>query len=358
MRSRASGRDLRRLDRRRQRRDHVELAPAGDLRAARDVDRAQLDRRPGQRAHDRAGVGGVGQQPQPRQHVADLGPLEERRLADQPVRDRALLQRHAHRLALVGDLGDEHRHPAGSDRVARQQVLDVDRHRLGLGALVGAAPQLAFPAGRAACAELRSCAGSSGRAGPAAPRSRPARSARGSAGCARARPRACPPPRSCASGPRRRPGSAAGPRRDRPRSSPPGAPTPPGPASRAPGRAPGRRRAAGSRSAAPDWAGREPAPARTRSGRRRRARPPRPASARGCSRSAANSRSSSASGASSREPLRPRAVGVGSDQLGLEPVDPAHEPAEQGVGAPAEVVVAQRTARRCARPAWPAGHRG
>ena len=34
--------------------DHVELAPARDLGAARDVDRAQLDRRPRQRAHDRA----------------------------------------------------------------------------------------------------------------------------------------------------------------------------------------------------------------------------------------------------------------------------------------------------------------
>ena len=89
------GRHLRRLDRRRQRRDHVELAPAGDLGAAGDVDRAQLDRRPRQRAHDRAGVGGIGEQPQPGQHVADLGPLEERRLADQPVRHRPLLERHA-----------------------------------------------------------------------------------------------------------------------------------------------------------------------------------------------------------------------------------------------------------------------
>ena len=41
------------------------------------------------------------------------------------------------------------------------------------------------------------------------------------------------------------------------------------------------------------------------------------------------------------ERLRPRRVGVGPDELGLEPVDPAHEAAEQGVGAPAEVVVAQ-----------------
>ena len=42
------------------------------------------------------------------------------------------------------------------------------------------------------------------------------------------------------------------------------------------------------------------------------------------------------------EPLRPCEVRLGGDQLGLETVDPAHEPAEQGVGAPAEVVVTQR----------------
>ena len=47
-------RDLRRLQRGGERGDHVELAPARDLRAAREVDRLQLDRRPRQRAHDGA----------------------------------------------------------------------------------------------------------------------------------------------------------------------------------------------------------------------------------------------------------------------------------------------------------------
>ena len=40
------GRELRGLERRRQSGDHVELAPARQLHAARDVDRVQLDRRP------------------------------------------------------------------------------------------------------------------------------------------------------------------------------------------------------------------------------------------------------------------------------------------------------------------------
>ena len=48
------GRQLRRLGRGDERADHVELAPPRDLHAAREVDRAQLDRRAGERAHDRA----------------------------------------------------------------------------------------------------------------------------------------------------------------------------------------------------------------------------------------------------------------------------------------------------------------
>ena len=43
--------------------------------AAGEVDRAQLDRRAGERAHDGAGVGRVGEQAQPGEHVADLGAL-------------------------------------------------------------------------------------------------------------------------------------------------------------------------------------------------------------------------------------------------------------------------------------------
>ena len=93
------GRDLRGLRRRRQRRDHVELAPARDLGAAGDVDRSQLDRRARERAHDGRGVARVGEQSQPGEQVADLGPLEERGLADQPVRDRPFLQRDRRRRA-------------------------------------------------------------------------------------------------------------------------------------------------------------------------------------------------------------------------------------------------------------------
>ena len=66
---------------------------------------------PGQGADDGAGVGGIGQQPQPGEHVADLGALKEGGLADQAVGDRPLLERHPDRLPLVDDLGDEHRDP-------------------------------------------------------------------------------------------------------------------------------------------------------------------------------------------------------------------------------------------------------
>ena len=140
-------RHLRRLGRGGERGDHVELAPPGDLRAARDVDRAQLDRRPRERPHDGAGVGGIGEQPQPGEHVADLGALEERRLADQPVGHGALLERDRHRLALARDRGDEHRDRPRVDALARDQALDVGRHRLRLRALVGAAPELDLAAG-------------------------------------------------------------------------------------------------------------------------------------------------------------------------------------------------------------------
>ena len=46
--------------------------------------------------------------------------------------------------------------------------------------------------------------------------------------------------------------------------------------------------------------------------------------------------------AGSGRPAGPGGVVLGADQLGLEPVDPAHEAAEQRVGAAAEVVVLQR----------------
>ena len=48
------------------------LPPARDLHAARDVDRRQLDRRSRKRAHDRGGVARVDEQAQPGEHVAHL----------------------------------------------------------------------------------------------------------------------------------------------------------------------------------------------------------------------------------------------------------------------------------------------
>ena len=56
----------------------VELAPARDLDHARELDLAQLDRGPGERAHDGGGVLRIDQQPQPGEHVAHLGALEKR----------------------------------------------------------------------------------------------------------------------------------------------------------------------------------------------------------------------------------------------------------------------------------------
>ena len=135
------GRDLGRFRRRRERGDHVELAPARDLGAARDIDRAQLDRGTRERADDRRSVGGIGEQPQPGEHIADLGPLEERRLADQPVRHGPLLKRDRDRLPLPGDLRDEHRDVARVDALTSEQALDLRSHRLGLGAIVRRPPE-------------------------------------------------------------------------------------------------------------------------------------------------------------------------------------------------------------------------
>ena len=150
IRSRASGGTCGRLGGRGQRGDHVELASAGDLGAARDVDRAQLDRRPRERADDGRRVGGVGQQPQPGEHVPDLGALEERGLADEPVGHGALLERHGDGLALARDGGHEHGDPPGLDALACDQPLDVGGDRLGLGAVVGAAPERDLAAARRA----------------------------------------------------------------------------------------------------------------------------------------------------------------------------------------------------------------
>ncbi len=111
-------RDLRRFGCGGERGDHVELPPAGDLGATGDVDCAQFDRCPGQRADDGARVRRVREQSQPGEHVADLGALEERRLADEAVRDSSLLEGDRNCLALARRGGDEHRHRAGQDAFA------------------------------------------------------------------------------------------------------------------------------------------------------------------------------------------------------------------------------------------------
>ena len=135
-------RQLRRLGRRDQPGHHVQLAPLGDLDAAREVDRVQLDRRPRQRAHHRARVVRVDQQPQPRQDVADLGLPEERRRARQPERQRALLQGDRQLLALGPHRPHEHADPPRRDALAHQP-LDRLGDRLGLRAIRRAAPPAA-----------------------------------------------------------------------------------------------------------------------------------------------------------------------------------------------------------------------
>ena len=129
------GRDLRRLERGAQRRDHVELAAAGDLGDAREVDGAQLDGRPGERAHHRAGVARVDEQAQPGEQVAHLGALEERGGAGEPVRHGALLERDGHGLALAAHAAHEHAHVLGRDVLAGDQPLDLGGDGLGLRAL-------------------------------------------------------------------------------------------------------------------------------------------------------------------------------------------------------------------------------
>ena len=105
-----------------------------------------------ERAHDRAGVARVDEQPQPGEQVAHLGALEERRRAREPVRHGALLERDGDRLALVADRAHEHADVLGRDPasagglvtaslVARDEPLDLGGDRLRLRALALAAPE-------------------------------------------------------------------------------------------------------------------------------------------------------------------------------------------------------------------------
>ena len=107
---------------------------------ARSIERSSIGGRASART-DRAGVAGVDQQPQPGEHVAHLGALEEGGRPDHPVGHRALLQRAGHELALAADRAHEHSDALGRDVVAPDQPLDVGGHALGLPALVGAAPE-------------------------------------------------------------------------------------------------------------------------------------------------------------------------------------------------------------------------
>ena len=209
------GRELGRLRRGDERGDHVELAPPGDLDAAREVDGAQLDRGARQRADDRPGVGGVDEQPQPGQDVLDLRALEEGARAHEPVRHRALLERDGERLALAADGAHDDPDVAGRDAGAHEP-LDLAGHGLGLRALVRAAPEAhgPLPAARVDLlgqavldgGDHRARRGVDGarrrgrpgprarRAGPGPPRSAcAARAPRRRAGARRSR-RRCPPP--------------------------------------------------------------------------------------------------------------------------------------------------------------------
>src|SRR5207244_2360503 len=76
-----------------QRRDHVQLASPGNLSRAREVDRAELDGRPDQRANNGAGVVGVEQEPEPGKQIAYLGSVEECACSSDSKRDPPLLER-------------------------------------------------------------------------------------------------------------------------------------------------------------------------------------------------------------------------------------------------------------------------
>ena len=144
------GRELRRLGRGVERADHVDAPPPGDLQHAGDVDRGELDRGSRERAHGGRGVAGVGEQPQPGEHVAHLGAVEERLPAQDAVGDRALGERHGDRLALLGDRRHEHGAALRRDVLAPDQPLELGGDELRLRALVGGAPEADVPRGGAA----------------------------------------------------------------------------------------------------------------------------------------------------------------------------------------------------------------
>ena len=141
MRSRASGGSWGLSSPAVKRRDHVQLASSGDRRAPRQVDRAQLDGRTGQGAHDRGRVGRVGQHSQPGEHVANLRPLKERGVPGEPEGDRALLERGRHEPRFAPSRSDDQADLLRANLPGREQVLDLPRGGLRLGPLAGAAPE-------------------------------------------------------------------------------------------------------------------------------------------------------------------------------------------------------------------------
>ena len=151
------GRQLRALERRLERRDHVELAPPGDRRDLRQVDRAQVDRRPGERAdrprprrrgrrasaarRARRGPRGAGRRRRRRRTgTGRCAPRARRR----PAGPRASRSRRSRRSR------------SGAHLAGGEQVLDLARDRLGLGAVVLAAPEARDGRGRAATRRGRS----------------------------------------------------------------------------------------------------------------------------------------------------------------------------------------------------------
>ena len=135
------GAELGALERGVERRDHVELAPPRDRRDAGEVGRAQVDRRAGERAHDRGGVVGVGEHPQPGQRVAHLRPLEERRVAGDLNGTLRSSSAAATRRPWRQPGGGDHADPLGQRLAGGKELLDLPRGRLRLGALAAAAPE-------------------------------------------------------------------------------------------------------------------------------------------------------------------------------------------------------------------------
>ena len=110
------------------------------MQRARSTERSSIGGRASART-TAPGVAGVDEQPQPGEHVADLGALEERRGADQAVGQRALLERDGDAVALVRAPSARARAMRSGAHALADEALDLGGDGLGLRALVGAAPE-------------------------------------------------------------------------------------------------------------------------------------------------------------------------------------------------------------------------